>query len=406
MAQSIRRLTTMFCRTVTKPGYHADGGGLYLCVKPSGAKSWVFIYEIAGKRRECGLGSYKTVALGEAREKALECRRMRLDGRDPIEEKRKTGLQARASRTFRQCVDGIVKDKKAGWRSEKHQKDWVNSLLTHACPVIGDLPVSAIDTAAVLRVLKPIWEAKTVTADRVRNRIELVLAWATTHGYRQGDNPARWPKHLENVLAKKSKLVSVQHLAALPYQDAPALIARLREHDGIVAAALEFAILTVTRSNEVLGARWDEIDPVEKLWTIPPERMKGHREHRVPLTPAMLAVLDRMERDKVNSYIFPGRRRDGMLHEHALLDLLRQLAPGVTVHGLRSMHTDWAAEAGYPRELRELALAHKLDNATEAAYRRSDLAERRRRLSEAWERYLSGHIPETVITLPQRAVAV
>jgi integrase len=404
MARQYNKLTSRFCRTVTKPGLYSDGGGLYFKFGETGGRSWVFRYQINGRTRDMGLGPYPDVGLAEARDAAAECRRIRRQGLDPIVERDKAKPR-QAVPTFRECAEHYIADHQAGWRNPKHGRDWENSLATYAYPVIGKMSVDAVDLAAVLRVIQPHWESKTVTMDRVRSRIELTLAWATTRGYRQGDNPARWKGHLETLLPKKSKVAKIAHMAALPYADMPVFMAKLRSEDGVTARALEFAIVTASRSNEVLGAEWGECDREAGIWTIPGERMKSEREHRVALSPAALAVLDQMAAVRTSDYVFPGPRNGHTLHERSMLDLLNRLSPDTkaTVHGFRSAFTDWAVErTNFPREVRELALAHAVGDKVEQAYRRSDMFQKRRALAEAWARFLGGEKAQ-VVALPQRA---
>jgi integrase len=406
MARQYEKLTSRFCRMVIKRGLYGDGGGLNFKVGPTGGKSWVFRSKSNGRTRDMGLGRYPDVGLAEARDKALECRRLRRNGLDPIVERDKSKPRLEIP-TFRQCAERYIADNQAAWRNPKHKRDWENSLATYAYPVIGNLSADAVDLAAVLRVIQPHWESKTVTMDRVRSRIELILAWATTRGYRQGDNPAQWRRNLETLLPKKSRITKVEHMAALPYAEAPAFMARLREEEGIAARALELAILTCTRSNEVLGARWSEIDLAARLWVIPAERMKTEREHRVPLSEAAVAVLEAMQAVRISDLVFPGPRAGGRLHERVMLDLLKQLLPDmvVTVHGFRATFSTWVTEqTRFTPEERELALAHAVGNKVVEAYQRSDMFDRRRRLAEAWERHLNGS-PGEVIALPQRAAA-
>jgi integrase len=406
MARKYEKLTSRFCRTVTEPGFYNDGGGLNLKVGPTGGKSGVFRYQIAGRTRDMGLGPYPDVGLAEFREAAAACRALRRKGLDPIVERDRAKPQRQAAiPTFRWCAERYIADHQAGWRDPKHGRDWANSLATYAYPVLGQMPVDAIGLPEVLRIIQPYWESKTVTIDRVRSRIELTLAWATTRGYRQGDNPARWKGHLETLLPKKSRITKVEHLAALPYAEMPSFMARLRSAEGIAARALELAILTCTRSNEVLGVKWSEIDLAGRLWVIAPERMKGNREHRVPLSAAAMAVLEAMQKVRTGDFVFAGPRNGRTLHERSMLGLLNRLSADtkITVHGFRSAFSDWVTETtSFTREEREMALAHAVGNATELAYRRTDLFAKRRALAEAWARFLGGASAE-VVTLPQRA---
>jgi len=308
---SLHRLSTLKLKT-TRPGRHPDGGGLYLKVSlnpRTGAirRSWIFRFEHDGRERFMGLGSLNDVTLAEARERATAARKMHRDGQDPIaaRESARTAQRLEATRamTFAQCAEAYIDTHKAGWRSTRHLNQWNESLRLYIAPVIGALPVQQIDVALVMKTLQPIWRERTVTAARVRQRIEAVLDWATASGFRTGDNPARWKGHLENLLAHTDKIQKVKHLAAMPYSEVGAFITELRARPGLAARALEFTILTATRSNEALGARWSEIDFAAGVWTIPAERTKGQREHRVPLAPRALEILRGLPRD--GDRVFP-----------------------------------------------------------------------------------------------------
>jgi integrase len=286
--------------------------------------------------------------------------------------------------TFRECAEGYVAAHRSGWRSAQHAKQWTASLEDYVYPKFGSLPVQAIDLGLVLKAIEPIWKTRTETASRVRGRIESVLDWATVRGYRSGDNPARWRGHLESLLPGRSKVRRVEHHAALPYPEIGAFMAELRQQQGVAARALEFAILAAARTGEVIGAKWEEINLADRLWTIPAERMKAGREHRVPLSDAAMAVIERM-RGNGSEYVFPGRRRHP-LSGAAMLMLLRRMGRGdLTVHGFRSSFRDWAAErTAFPAEIAEMALAHAVGSAVEQAYRRSDMFQKRRLLAEQW----------------------
>jgi integrase len=372
-----------------RAGLHADGGSLYLRITDSGTKNWVFRFGDGGKLRDMGLGPVHTISLPRARELARECRELRLQGIDPIAHRRASLAARRASDakaiTFRQCADSYIASHEAGWRNAEHRRQWSNTLAEYAHPIFGALPVAAIDTALVMKVLEPIWSTKTVTASRLRGRIESVLDWAKARGYREGENPARWRGHIDHLLPSKTKVRQTKHLAALPYAEMAAFMAELRQERSIVGVlALEFAILTAARAGEVLGLTWDEIDFATQTWTVPPSRMKSGREHRVPLSPAALAVLNRMP--KTSDVVFPGVR--GQLTHKSLQAPLAKLRPGYVPHGFRSTFRDWAAEhTNFPREVAEMALAHAIPNAVEAAYRRGDLFEKRRKLMDAWAAY-------------------
>jgi integrase len=338
MAREIGKLAAVGLSRLS-PGWHGDGGGLYLQVTGSGSRTWVFRFMLHGRARWMGLGALHTISLAEARIKARECRRLLLDGLDPIEARqaKRAGerFAAATALTFRECAERYIEAHQAGWRSPKHAKEWPRSLATYAYPVFGALPVQAVDVGLVMKVLEPIWQTKTETAARLRGRIESVLDWATTRGYRKGENPARWRGHLENLLPKRSRVRRVAHHPALPYAELPAFMVELREQSGTAARALEFAILTAARTGEVLGARWDEIDADGRLWAIPAERMKGGREHRVPLSAPASAILANLERK--------GNRVFGM-GKAAMLEFLNRSHPECTVHGFRSTFSDWCTE--------------------------------------------------------------
>jgi integrase len=385
---------------------YADGGGLYLQVK-AGAdgrinKSWLFRYAIPEtaisangierqKERQMGLGSVDTISLAEAREAAVHCRKLRVQGVDPIAareaERTKAALEAARAMTFDQCRDAYIAAHQAGWRNVKHASQWTNTLTTYATPVFGKLPVAAIDTALVMKVVEPLWAVKSETASRVRGRIEVILDWATVRAFRQGDNPARWRGHLDKLLPARSKVRKVVNHAALPYGEIGPFMADLRKREGIAARALEFTILTAARTGEVIGARWDEINLKSKIWTVPAGRMKASREHRVPLTDPAIAVLEQMRGVRQNEFVFPGDRR-AMMSNMAMEMLLRRMGRNVTVHGFRSTFRDWVAEqTNFPSEVAEAALAHLVGDKVEAAYRRGDLFEKRRRLMQDWADY-------------------
>jgi integrase len=393
MARPEKRFTVRGVETIKKPGLHADGGGLYLHVSKNGARSWIFRWKHDGRLRDMGLGPLNTVTLAEARDKALACRKLKLDGRDPIEERRAqrqaVKLEGAKAMTFKDCAEAYIGAHRAGWKNPKHAAQWPSTLETYVHSIFGSLPVQAIDVGFVMKALEPIWNAKPETASRVRGRIESVLDWATARGYRQGENPARWRGHLENLLPKKSKVRQVEHHAALPYAEIGAFMAALRERDGIAARALEFAILTAARTAEVIGATWAEVDLEGCLWTIPAARMKAGKEHRVPLSAAAVAILRAMAEVRTSEFVFPGNLAKQPLSQMAMLMLLRRMGrDGLTVHGFRSAFSDWCAEqTAFASEVREMALAHTVGDKVEAAYRRGDLFEKRRQLAEAWARY-------------------
>jgi integrase len=336
-----------------------------------------------GRAREMGLGSAREVALAEAREAAANARKLIRDGKDPISERKRTG----GVPTFGEMADQVHESLSGGYRNERHTAQWKWSLATYAAP-LRDKPVDAITTDDVLAVLTPIWQTKAETASRVRGRIEKVLDAAKAKGKREGENPARWRGHLDHLLAKQSKITRGHH-AAMDYQDVAAFIGRLRESDSLVAPALEFCILTAARSGEVLGARWSEIDFDKKVWRLPPHRMKGGREHRVPLSERGVAILRQAAKSKTGTFVFAGQRMDGPLSERAMQMALRRMKlDTVTVHGFRSSFRDWAGnETHFPRDLIESSLAHVIADKTELAYRRSDALEKRRQLMEAWSAF-------------------
>jgi integrase len=393
MTKTLHRLTTTTVKNEKRPGLHADGGGLYLRVAPGGSKQWIFRYvhkhETApGKwrTRDLGLGPAHTLTLAEAREYAREQRKLRLHQVDPIAHKREQQsaalVAAAGMKTFRECAEGFMIDNEASWTSAKHREQWRSSLAKFVYPAFGSLSVSAIDTPLVLKVIKPLWQRAPETASRVRGRIEAVLGWASVHHYRTGDNPARWSQHLEHALPAVTKGA---HHAALPYAEIAAFMSKLREDTSVAARCVEFIALTAVRLGEARDATWDEIDLEARTWTIPAKRMKGGKEHKVPLSAAAMAVLEAMRAVRQSDYVFPGFRQ-GQPVGHNLWRVVKPLAGAeITVHGLRSTFRDWAAErTSYPREIAEAALAHAVPSQVEAAYRRTDFFDRRRRLMDAW----------------------
>jgi len=399
MARVIGKLTALAVSKAKEKGLYADGGGLYLQIGVTGGKSWLFRFMRHGKAYAMGLGALHAVTLAEARVKAADCRKLLAAELDPLEAKKTEQVAARLASakgtTFEACAKAYIEAHKASWRQERHAKQWDQALTKHAYPVMGKLPVQAIDTALVVKVLEPIWQKKTETAKRLRGRIECILDWAKVREYRQGENPARWRGHLENLLARPSKLIKVEHFAALPYTKVNGFLQSLDGQAGLGAQALKLVVYTACRSNEVLGAVWDEIDFENKVWTIPAERMKGGKEHRVPLTAPALAILKSQKSDsefyadKASSYVFPSPKGDTFLSNVVMLSLLKRMnRRDITVHGFRSSFRDWAAEqTNFPREVAEAALAHAVQSRVEAAYRRSDLFDKRRLLMEKWARY-------------------
>ncbi|MEB0010643.1 integrase arm-type DNA-binding domain-containing protein [Glaciimonas sp. Gout2] len=405
MALNVNKLSAMGVNKATKPGYYGDGSGLWLQVSPTGTKSWIFRFTVSRKQREMGLGALHTVDLASARAKAKECRVLLLAGQDPLDVRNaaKLGAALALARliTFDQCAAAYIAAHRSSWKNAKHASQWENTLATYASPIIGALPVAAVDTALVVKVLSAIWADKTETATRLRGRIESILDWATTSRHRQGENPARWRGHLENLLATPSKIAPIKNHPALPWQETGAFMAALRLREGIAARGVEFGILTAARSGEVRGATWDEVDLTTKVWTVPAERMKGGKEHRVPLSTAAFDLL--CATPHVGALIFPGRVQSRALSDMSLTAVLRRMErKDITVHGFRSTFRDWCAESvanAFPREICEHALAHSLPDKVEAAYRRGDLLEKRVLLMQAWADYC-GNIP-TAATVTQ-----
>ena len=384
-----------------QPGTFADGGGLYLIVgKPAPAtgtqsRSWFFRYVTAGRAREMGLGPVRDVTLAEARELAADLRRQRRAGIDPADarqaERVKVKVERAASVTFEHAAERYIAENAPGWKNAKHGAQWRNTLATYAYPYMGTLPVAAVDVEHVLAALRPIWASKSETAGRVRGRIETVLAYAKANRWRTGDNPATWRGHLDAILPSKASVAAVEHHAALPYADLPAFLVNLRAAPGIAARALEFTILNASRTGEIIGATWAEIDREGAGWLVPAARMKSKRDHRVPLGARSLAILDEMVGAGPNGFVFPGGKTGKSLSNMAMDMTLRRLGLDVTVHGFRSTFRDWAADqTAFPREVAEACLAHVLRDATEAAYRRSDLFGKRRELMAAWAGFCEG----------------
>lgn len=378
------KLSVMRIRALRDPGRYGDGGGLWLQVRGPERKSWLFRYQKAGKARTMGLGAWPAVSLAEARQKAADARRLLAAGIDPLGQKGRPALPP----MFREVALAYIEGHRAGWRSAKYGREWTSTLERFVFPVLGDMAVSDVDVGAVMRVLDPIWRKVPETASRVRGRIEAVLDYASARGWRTGENPARWRGHLANLLPRKTKVRPVRHYTAMPWQEVPAFVRVLRTQEGIAARALEFCILTAARTREVLGAKWSEIDVGAGLWTVPTDRIKAGRQHRVPVSAPALRILEQSTGYLPSPlYVFPGRA--GQLHHMALLRVLRRMERAdVTVHGFRSAFRDWAAEAtNAPREVCEMALGHAIGDRTEAAYRRGDLFEKRRALMAEWARF-------------------
>ena len=383
------RLTAKRIAKLNKPGRYPDGYGLLLQITPRGSRSWLLRFERGGRERWLGLGPLHTVSLKEARERAKAARLQLLDGIDPIDARRGQHNQKRivqaTSVTFKQAAERFLAAHEGAWRNEMHRRQWHTTLATYAFPVLGNLPVSSIDTNLVLKVLKPIWSSKQVTAKRLRGRIERVLDWARARKLRSGENPAQWRGHLDQLLAKPATIK--QHLAALPFAEVPQFMAELRHRDDVPARALEFIILTAARAGEALGATWDEVDLINKVWTIPASRMKAGKEHRVPLTDRVVDISEGLPHESGTDRLFISAQPGSRLTSITLLKLARGMRPSITVHGFRSSFSDWANErTDFPTLAVELALAHTVGSAAERAYRRGDLFEKRRKLMDAWTR--------------------
>lgn len=396
------KLSATFVKKTKRPGKYGDGHNLYLQVYESArkdgsvviTKSWLFRYSRFGKDTWLGLGPFPDVSLSEARDLATAERKKKRQGIDPLTDKQTRLRSMRFAHdnmmTFTECARKYVDSQEAGWSNPKHVAQWRSTLNNIAGPAFGHLGVDQIDTSLVLRCLEPIWITKTETANRLRGRIEAVLDWATARGYRKGDNPARWRGHLDKLLPKPSKVMKVIHHPALPYLEIGPFMKRLRKDqgEGGAARALEFTILTAGRTNEIIKAEWHEFDLIAKSWTVPADRMKAKREHRIPLSDAAVAVLKSMQGHD-STFVFPGHKRDTHLSNAAMLQVLKRLKHSdITVHGFRSTFRDWCAEStNYPSDVAEMALAHTLRDKTEAAYRRGDLYGKRSRLMAEWAQY-------------------
>lgn len=385
-------------QTITDVGYHRCGPGLYLQVAKGGTKSWLFRFTspVTSKQREMGLGSLNIISLAQARNLALECRRQLLEGLDPLAEQR-TNKQARQLQqartiTFKDAAEQCITSKIPEWKSKKHAQQWTNTLTTYAYPVIGNLPLSEIDTDLILKVIEPIWVSKAETASRVRQRIETVLDWARARQYVAGENPARLRNHLDKILAKTAKIKRVKHHPAVPYEQINDFVSLLRKRSGSSSLALEFMILTAARTGEVIGAMWAEINLTTMVWTVPAERMKAGKEHRVPLCNRALEILNSIKSNRnPDEPVFPGWKVGAGLSSGAILALMRKMQFGnYTPHGFRSTFRDWASDRAhtFQNETIELALAHSIKNQAEAAYRRGDQLERRRELMTSWGEYI------------------
>jgi integrase len=405
---AIEKLSARKVDALKAPGRYSDGGGLWLQVAPSGSKCWIYQFASPTKRkskikkngkevevgyvRQLGLGALHTISLAEARELAATYRKQVAKGIDPLAAKEAQRLAKRSEEvaltTFKSCAEKYLAAHRASWKNAKHREQWASTLETYAYPFIGDLSVAAINTPQVLLCIEPLWADKTETASRLRGRIERVLDWAKVSGFRTGDNPARWKGHLDHRLPQPAKTTRRKHLPALHYADLARFLSELKAHKGISPRALEVTILTALRTSEVINATWDEIDLRAKVWTVPAERMKGNREHRVPLCDRIVTILRALPRDKGNPYVFFGGKSGQPLSNMAMLELLKELRPGLTVHGFRSTYRTWASEqTNYPYEVCEVVLAHAVGSTVHQAYQRGDLFEKRRKLMVEWAQY-------------------
>ncbi|MBF4014840.1 integrase arm-type DNA-binding domain-containing protein [Burkholderia pseudomallei] len=397
MPKIAKELGALAVSRLSRPGTHAVGrvAGLALQITPSGARSWVLRIMVGGRRREIGLGAYPGVSLKDAQEKAQAMRDKIAAGVDPVLERKEAASHLRAEQateiTFEEAARRFIRAKSPEWSNLKHAEQWESSLREYAHPVIGRLHVRHVTRPHIVEILEPIWTTKTETASRVRGRIESVLDWARVKGLRdEGVNPAAWRGNLDKVLSAPKKTKRVRHHPALPIEQMGAFMVTLRAAEGISARCLEFAILTAARSGEARGARWPEIDLQKAVWSVPAERMKGKKEHRVPLSPPAVALLKSLTRAPDNDLLFPGPRSGAPLSDMSLLAIMRRHKLDATPHGFRSTFRDWAGEyTNYPRELAEVALAHLKRDATEAAYWRGDVLEKRRRMMKDWAEFIA-----------------
>lgn len=411
MGRKAEELGALAVSRLTEPGLHFVGGvaGLAIRIEATGARAWILRYMIAGKRRDMGLGGFPDMTLAGARELAREARLKMKNGQDPIEEARKARSELRASRaknvTFKTCAGDYIEAHSPSWSNAKHRAQWSATLETYVYPHFGELLVRDVELPHILAALKPIWNTKTETATRVRGRIESVLDWATTQEYRSGPNPARWKGHLSHMLAAPQRIAQIEHHRALGIDAVGAFLSTLRAVPELSARALEFGILTAARPGETRGAVWDEIDLKAGVWVIPAERMKMKKEHRVPLPAQVIKLLEALPRFTDTNLLFPSPRGK-MMSDMTLTALMRRLGADAVPHGFRSTFRDWAAErTAYPGDMAELALAHKIGNEVEAAYRRGDMFEKRRRMMADWAEFCDKAAPTAGQVVPLRAKA-
>jgi integrase len=396
MPKIAKELTPLAVSKIRRVGWNAVGGvtGLGLKVMPRGSRAWVLRIMVGGKRREYGLGGFPTITLSSARDRARTMLDQLFAGIDPSVTKKQAKSQLAAQKakavTFKAVAEQYIARHEAGWKNAKHAAQWTSTLSTYAYPVCGHMVAADINAATVLRVLEPIWVEKSETASRLRGRIESILDYATARGLREGPNPARWKGHLALTLPSKRKVSPVKHHPAVPVSDMPAFFKELQTREGTAARALEFLTLTAARSGEVRGAQWSEIDIAKKVWTVPAERMKAKREHRVPLSTQATVLLKALPSFKAGGLLFPGSKRANVLSDMSLAAVLRRMQVEAVPHGMRSSFRNWTAEeTAYPNEVAEMALAHAVGNAVEAAYRRGDLFEKRRSMMEDWAAFLT-----------------
>lgn len=409
MARMVNRLTAVTVTKLNTPGLYFDGDGLLLKVvqgRDALIKFWVFRYRFDGKRRDMGLGPLRTFSLVEARERARQLRQQLAQNVDPLSarDNDRTKRQRESAATFKLCAEQYIASHKASWKNTKHAAQWGSTLATYAYPVIGGLSAQDVDTDHILKILQPIWTTKSETAARVRGRIEVILDWAKVRGFRTGENPARWRGHMEILLPARSRVREVKHHTALPFTELPAFMQRLQREPGNAARALEYLILTAARTTEVLEAAPEEIK--DAVWTVPPERMKARKEHRVPLCRRAQALIVAAQKDSKGRYLFGGWKKGRPLSNMSMLQLLKRMGnPELTAHGFRSTFKDWVSECThYPSEVSEMALAHTIDNKVEAAYRRGDLFNKRAALMKDWARFCIGEWQEVIAEMGSKKI--
>lgn len=387
--------TAIQIKNLKEVGKYSVGDGLYVVIKKQGSKSWIYRYTVHGKQREMGLGPTDEVTLAEARDIASDNRRLIRNGIDPIAKRDQEMMRLRVETartiTFRECSLEFIESQRSAWSNQKHIKTWEGSLQKHVFPFIGDFPIKEVSKDLVVRVLKPIWNSRTETASRIRARIERIISYASAMGYRTGENPASWKGNLDHIFPHQTKVAPVSHLPAVPIDETPEIFKALNGNDTVLKA-LQFLILTASRTGQTIAAEWSEINLYEKTWIIPAERMKSRREHRVPLSTQALEILNSMSSRTQNRFIFPGRIGGRHISEMSFLMTMRRLGRSEVPHGFRSTFKDWASErTEYPNEVSEMALAHVVSNKVEAAYRRGDLFEKRRSIMQDWADFCSSH---------------